>query len=371
MRRQKEHKGVLSIEASISYSIFMMVIVTILYVMRIVYVYGLMQHAVSQTAKELSMYTYIYQISGLNDLNQQVASGTSGRTGQFDADVADVVKFYEDFSSGDFSASYSGTTDPKEILKNVGAAMLHEGGREVNQQLFELVVRPLLAGYIGADSTDPSNAADSRLKDLRVVGGTSGLNLNSSSFFEDGETIDLVVCYTIDPIMPIDIMPEMNLVNRAYIKGMSGTTVFGSSDQEGEEQEESVWDKPAVARGKAIQEQQHVRNLPDNFPAFSAYDPASGKATAETSIDIRDVSYQKSSALASVIRGKCRSMQEFEHKTYGGVTLDAADIKSKELIIYIPSSSENRTVDRSLYDQTVKEVQRQYPDIRIVTKEID
>ena len=146
----------------------------------------------------------------------------------------------------------------------------------------------------------------------------------------------------------------------------------GSSKKQAEdEQEESVWDKPAVLRGKAIQEQQHVRNLPDNFPAFSAYDSATGKATAETSIDIRDVSYQKPSALKSVIKGKCRNMQDFEHKTYGGVTLDAADIKSKELIIYIPSSAGDRTVDRSQYDKVVKEVQKQYPDIQIVTKEIN
>ncbi|MCI8536896.1 MAG: hypothetical protein HFG68_15260 [Hungatella sp.] len=47
------------------------------------------------------------------------------------------------------------------------------------------------------------------------------------------------------------------------------------------------------------------------------------------------------------------------------------DIKSKELIIYIPSSANGREVDRTKYNQAVKEVQAQYPDIRIITKEID
>ena len=37
--KQRE-KGALSIEASISYSIFLMVLVTVLYIMRIVYAYG-------------------------------------------------------------------------------------------------------------------------------------------------------------------------------------------------------------------------------------------------------------------------------------------------------------------------------------------
>ena len=48
----------------------------------------------------------------------------------------------------------------------------------------------------------------------------------SSSFFEDGKTIDIVVCYTLDPILPIDLMPKMNLMNRATIQGMSGSSIF-------------------------------------------------------------------------------------------------------------------------------------------------
>lgn len=38
---KKRQKGVLTIEASISYSIFLMIIVTLLYLMRVVYAYCL------------------------------------------------------------------------------------------------------------------------------------------------------------------------------------------------------------------------------------------------------------------------------------------------------------------------------------------
>ncbi|MGN0158810.1 MAG: hypothetical protein ACI39W_06700 [Brotaphodocola sp.] len=370
MNKQRNRKGVLSIEASISYSIFFMVMVTILYTMRIVYAYGLIQHAVSQTAKELSMYTYIYQVSGLNDLNQQISGATEERTEQFNADAESVVKFYEEFSAGDMTARYEGTISPTEILKNVGAAMLRKGNQEVNQQLFQLIVKPLLAGYIGADSQNTENAADTRLKNLRVVGGMSGLNLSSSRFFEDGATIDLVVCYTIDPVLPIDIMPELNLANRACVRGMNGIAVFSGSSGSENADDASIWDKPAMERGKLIQEQEGLRNLPDNFPVFCRYDSGSGKATAVQSIDIRDVSYQDMSAIKSVIGNKCRNIEAFQSKTYGGVTLEASDIKSRELIIYIPASSDGKTIDRSKYDQAVRELKSQYPDINIVTREI-
>ncbi len=373
MEKTRRQKGVLTIEASISYTIFLMVIVTVLYIMRIVYVYGLVQHAAAQTARELSMYSYLYQVAGLNDLNQQIAGTAGDREAQFDQDMSDIFTFYEEFSSGNLGAQYSGTTDPKELLKNIGGAVISQAGREVNHQLFELAARPLLEGYIGADSQ--GNGADSRLRALRVVGGMSGLNLNSSSFFEDGQTVDLIICYTVDPIMPIDILPELNLVNRAYVRGMSGNSVFTGSSQKPEQgqeqQKESVWDLAPAARGKAIREQEQVRNLPDKFATFSAYDAGSQKATAELTIDIRDVSYQDEKKLENHIRQKCKKMDEFERHTEGGVTLEAEDIKKSELIIYIPSSVGDRQVDRSKYDRAVSSVKRKYPNIRIVTKEID
>lgn len=374
MKRTEKNRGVLTIEATISYSIFLMVIVTMLYIMRIVYAYGLIQHATSQTAKELSMYTYVYQVAGVNDLRGQIASGTSDRTDQFNADAGEVVKFYEAICAGDFNASYDGTTDPREILKNVGGALLGEAGKEANKQLFEAVVRPLMGSYIGADSK--GNSANERLEALRIVGGLSGLNLDSSSFFEDGTTIDLVVCYTVDPLFPIDIMPELNLCNRAYVRGMSGENIFGKGDtggeKEDEEKAESVWDgRNAMERGKAIQKQQNVRNLPENFSTFSAFDASTGTATAEKSIDIRDDGYQKLSTIKGVISTKCKSMENYKTCTYGGVTVDEKDIKSRELILYIPSSTGGRTVDRSLFDQAVKDVRARYPGINITVKEID
>ena len=345
--KQRE-KGALSIEASISYSIFLMVLVTVLYIMRIVYAYGLIQHAVCQTAKELSMYSYVYQAAGLGQLNQDIAGATGDRTEQFNADAEDIVDFYEEFSSGNLSAGYEGTTSPAEILKNVGAAAMNQAGKGANQLLFETAARPLLAGYIGADSR--RNSADERLKALRVAGGLGGLNLSSSSFFEDGQTIDLVVCYTIDPVMPLDILPSMNLASRAYIRGMNGSSIFiGEGGESGTGKEEdgkksSVWDLSPMERGKA---------------------------TREYSMDIRDVSYQKVSGIEFVLRSQCSKIENFRDTAYGGVTIKKEEIRSSELVVYIPSSSKDQPVDRAAFDQAVKNVQKQYPGIRITAKEID
>ncbi|MDO5407850.1 MAG: TadE/TadG family type IV pilus assembly protein [Eubacteriales bacterium] len=371
MKRIRQKKGSLTIEASIVYPIFMMIIVTMLYIMRIVYAYGLVQHAVAQTARELSMYTYIYQVTGANDIYQSAQSAASDRTTQFNQDADHVVKLYQSLMNDGYTGqTYEGTTDPVEILKNVGGALVGEASSELNNRLFELVAKPMVAGYIGADSM--GNSADSRLKALRVIGGLDGIDFSSSSFFEDGTSIDLVACYTIDPLMPIDIMPKLNLMNRASVRGMSGKTIFSRKADDGQAQEKSVWDMESdVKRGKAIQEQEGVRNLPDNFKTFSAFDAGSGKATAEKSIDLRSASYQDVSKIRNAIRSKCSDMENYTKTTYAGVTLDPSEIRSKELILYIPSSTGDRKIDRSKYDQAVAEAQKDYPDIRIVTKEID
>lgn len=224
-RKNYRQKAALTVEACIAFPIFLMLMLTIFYFMRIVYTYALVQHAVSQTAKELSMYTYVYHVAGIGDINAGIQDASSAGTEQFNSDVESVVSFYEAFQSGDISGmSYDGTTDPVDILKNIGSVIVNEGSRELNNQFFDLIARPMIGSYIGADSA--GNSADERLSLLRVKGGLEGIDLSGSSFFEDGNAIDIVACYTIDPLFPLDIVPEINLMNRAYVIGMSGSNVF-------------------------------------------------------------------------------------------------------------------------------------------------
>lgn len=374
MRRRD--RGALSIEAAITYPIFLMVIVTILYIMRIVYTYGLIQHAAAQTVKELSMYTYIYQVSGLSELSGDLRGATAGRTDQFNSDVGSVVELYNDLMGGNvggaLSAGNSVTTNPEDVLKNVGAFLVGGAAREANQQLFEAVVRPLMAGYIGADSQGAS--ADERLRKLRVTDGIGGLNLDASSFCEDGVTIDLVVCYTIDPIFPIDIMPSLNLMNRAKARGMNGKTVWKPSggNTEDHEESQSVWDNPnSLERGKIIQEQDGARNLPENFPTYSAFDPSTGTATATVSIDLTMSGYQDAAKIRNSLNSKCNKILNYKTASRDGVTVDSEDIRKNVLIVYIPSSTEDRRVDKTAYNQALADIRNRYPDIQIVTKEID
>lgn len=317
------------------------------------------------------MYTYLYQVSGLKDIGDEIQSATAGRTEQFNKDAGNVISMYETLQGGSLNIGAQlgeVTKSPAEILKNMGAALVGKASGELNQKAFELLAKPMMAGYIAVDAA--AGSADERLKALRIVGGLDGLDLSSSSFFEDGTTIDLVVCYTIDPIMPIDLLPSMHVMSRACVRGMGGKNAFSSHT--GQKKEQSVWDmENDLKRGEAIQDMEQVRNLPKGFKTFSAFDEGSGKATAERSVDLREDSYRDENGIAGTIRKKCNDMINYRDHTYGGVTLRKDDIRSMELILYIPSSTKDRNIDRSAFDKAVQKVKRDYPEISIVVKELE
>ena len=66
-RRIREERGSVTIEATISLSAFMFAIVTILTIVNICIVQAKMSYAINATAKEISQYSYLYSLTGLND----------------------------------------------------------------------------------------------------------------------------------------------------------------------------------------------------------------------------------------------------------------------------------------------------------------
>lgn len=228
MDKNKREQGVLTVEACISFTIYMMVILTILFLMRIVYVYGLIHHATAQTAKELATYTYLYHVSGIGDLKNEMQGGTQEGTDRFNADAGKVVEAYEALAAYDLDGAVGSldgvTTDPKKILQEVASALVFEGTKDLNNMAFEALARAMMAGYIDADSG--GSGADQKLKNLQVTGGLASLDLSGSHFFEKGNTIDIVVCYKMEPILPIDLLPELNLMNRAMVVGLGGESAF-------------------------------------------------------------------------------------------------------------------------------------------------
>lgn len=261
---KKREKGSLTVEACIALTIFFMIFITILYIMRIVFAYGIMQHALTQTAKEFSTYSYYYAISGMADINGQIQSSTSAGGSDFNTNVSNIVNVYdafntlggsvkeasEDASSGDLSKTLSSmkdvsgnyknfesaaknakstiksiAEDPVAAIKSVGSVLLNGGNEAVKTYLCGEISRGLMSKYIASGGYEQANT---RLKNLRIVGGLDGVDFSASKFWSSGaqNEIELVVCYTIDPVFPFDIIDELHFMNKVRVRGWSGKSIF-------------------------------------------------------------------------------------------------------------------------------------------------
>lgn len=67
IRKLKSESGSVTVEATISLSAFMFAIVTILTIINICIVQARVSYAINTTAKEISQYSYLYALTGLND----------------------------------------------------------------------------------------------------------------------------------------------------------------------------------------------------------------------------------------------------------------------------------------------------------------
>lgn len=260
----KNNKGSLTVEACISLTMFLMVFVTILYIMRIVFAYGIMQHALNQTAKEFSTYSYYYAVSGMADINGQINSSTAAGVASFDENVTNIVNVYDSFntlggsvkeagsniSSGDLSGTLSSlqsvsgnysnfkesagaatntiksiADDPVAAIKSVGSVFLSGGNESAKTFLCGEISRSLMSKYISEGGYD---AANTRLKNLRIVNGLEGVDFSASEFWSPGSEneIELVICYTIEPVFPFKIVDKLNFVNKVRVRGWSGKSIF-------------------------------------------------------------------------------------------------------------------------------------------------
>lgn len=245
-------KGSLTVEAALTLPIFLFVILSISFLIKAVYVYEIMEHAIMETAKELSTYSYILTVSGVKEIDDIIDDGTKRRgelfnrhldtfvegfvaieefsgtiqdnaeaigEGELDIDYEDIKKKYDNLEEKLETALESGEEifeNPQEealsILFSFGGLVYNDAKKGVLQNISKLILRK----YISPG--DPSQA-DQRLKSLNIEGGLSGLDFKYSKLFENGDDIDLIVSYKLDLVLPIQFLPDLNIIHRATVRG--------------------------------------------------------------------------------------------------------------------------------------------------------
>ena len=377
--KSKRNKGSLTVEAAIALPVFICVVMSLVLLMRIIYVHSIIQHAITQTADELATYSYIYSVTGVQKLHDQAVDYLDQNKETFENHAGEIVEAYGSLSDtgkalGDAAANpqdadleqisqmlsdsssqaeklagviTEAAKDPKKELMSLVCAFARAGMEDAKAILAEPLIRLVIGKYL---RTGDISDADKRLLGLQIEGGFNGLDFKSSRFFSDKRSIDITVKYRMKNILPIRFLPEICIVQRASVRAwLDGTGAFAAPEEK-QETQASLWDLPPMERGRQI-EQQLKANLPEQFPVLDNF--SGGTASVYASLNLDDASYQKSSNVKSKVRGYINKLAEFNGAKYGNTQINAKDITSKELILIIPQMDVDEKVQKAL-DECVK-----------------
>ena len=328
------NNGAITVEAAITLPVFICVLVSIIFLIKVVYVQEIIQHALSETVDEMAASSYIYHISGLQEIHDSVRDGMESRAELSKGHLSTVINSYNDLGSL-FSTAGEIAENPMDELKSI-ASLISEGVFEdVKTELCIPVVRLYMKKYLNsAQSVD----VEKRLQNLNIVSGFNGLDFSKSSFFEDDDNdIDIVVRYKMSVPVPFKIFPKLLIVQRATARAWLG----GDRDNEAGQldREEDVWSLDNLQRGNRIRTV-FGENLPYNFPVISRFD--SGIAVMIKSMDLTAASYQDRTIVKEQITGyiKILAVYRGQEEPWGskGIVIGQKDIREKRLILVIPKN---------------------------------
>lgn len=238
MKKNRDCKGSMTIEAVFALPIFIFAFTAFLIVTKYIYLQVVLQNAINQTAKEIAQYSYIVsKVSALDVLTEGEDAESKAYLDTTNEYVSGIMDFFEvmqdegaeirenldistmlsdiDTTTKNLQNSYSsisgaanqliGATedyfeDPKGMFAGL-VSVVKNGAIDVVKSRFIAapVSRALCKKYLPCEK----KGADSYLKAAGIKDGIKGLNFNLSTLFEDGKSINIVVVYTISQEIPL------------------------------------------------------------------------------------------------------------------------------------------------------------------------
>lgn len=210
----KSKNGMITVEAVLCLVPFILVILGIISFTNIFMVHNKIQHAIYETANELSAYTYFYQAFGIRDADKKLQGDIEENTKELikflssieearvvlnedKIDMDSVEKAVDDvMESGEELVS-----DPKGVLRALIFEGIGKGEEFLKKLLLEAVAKPLTQKYLDATFLSTGGqTADAYLEAYGVKGGMNGLDFGESVLFTDDslEVIDIVVEYDLE-----------------------------------------------------------------------------------------------------------------------------------------------------------------------------
>jgi hypothetical protein len=387
---RKAQRGSATVEAAIVLPIVMLAFMAVLSIIRIAVTYQRMQQALNQVSCQLSQYSYLYAISGLKEqhdkLNKEINEAVDELKKQQDVFTA----FYGEMQSitenmgqinvsdindmesiinlagnlKDTADSYEALTeqienilkDPVSEMRLIGLALSENLFGKGKTILFGEISKYMIKQNLARDMLIPHGEVDER---LRLAGGINELDMSCSTFFDDNETIDLIVEYTVRPVPDFKFLPDIRLRNRSCVLAWTwGVERKGKSNDPESQEKDSIWNidssKSYVSqhfgRGNKVDKwyaeemKKGIGNDADVTPYhFKTVDlieySKNGKDGALYTIFSLNPflpSYSKKSGVVGEIKKNIYKLNEFKKYSVGEFTIDITGYeKNYRRIVYI------------------------------------
>jgi len=279
-RMVMNRRGSVTVEAAVALPIFICCIVTVAFLIRVVYVQEKIQLAITNAANEMAMYSYLYEKSQVLDVVDTLRGKTRGSASAalqnseeiynsiegIKTSAENIVREVESIKNsidkvsegGEFDIRFdigkgniaekllSVVNDLSEKRKRLesGIQTIYSSAESALDGLKGLLDNPKsiagLAAYegLGAMETAIGNACVKMLmqknltnEDLArywVVDGYDGLDFSRSRYFvTDGDigadhVIDVIVLYKIDLPVPVRIIDEIPMLQRVTVRAWTG-----------------------------------------------------------------------------------------------------------------------------------------------------
>lgn len=318
INEQNRERGSVTIEATISLSAFMFAVVTILTVINICMVQAKISIAVNETAKELSKYSYLYSLTGLNESHAKFSTKAGEAKQNIDDVFGNINTVFTEIQNIGQAAERTEEQDISGLLKQFGgsASNIKAAGSSLVNTFEDLAKDPKgaamgLAKIIACDGWNAvmsfvaeglskglckknlvfENGGDveSYLKFLGVVPSANGsymdgLDFSRSTIFPNGSSeIRVNVSYKVKVIalLPIDFSFSFN--QTAVTHGwLSGDNSFRTDKSIETTYNNTLWTESLSARER----QSYIRHQVIDDLSLEGYEQVTGGKKGDSYQDI-------------------------------------------------------------------------------------
>ncbi|PKM51277.1 MAG: hypothetical protein CVV02_07930 [Firmicutes bacterium HGW-Firmicutes-7] len=274
----KSCKGSLSIEAALVLPIFLMVIFSIIYFVKMIYIHEQVQYAITESANQIALGAYIIDVSGIIDLQQEtyhqgkrnlesanglvegvleeldgltqfkvreqntenlVPSSFRGEAGSWgeklnnlSRDISSLKNQIEESLTGVYNAITEGVEciqvlveDSKQIIVSMGVV---PGMELVNNAIGSKVTSNLIDQYI----------TEKDYINWGIINGKKGLDFSNSQFFLKDDDIFIVVKYQIEMPFLKEILKPITVTQAVKSRAYIGNGNFNSKLEKVQKAEE-------------------------------------------------------------------------------------------------------------------------------------